>query len=205
MIRKVIYLGLSTLLSTAAANASVQVFDFTDPKGVNNIVFKLDAPLESINGTGSGISGKFHFNHEDPAASKGEILLSTGSLIVPNSSMQEHLRGPRWMNTAEFPEIRFTVDHLKNIETVERGMTAVAVGNMTMRGITHTMEIPVHITMLPGMLAARGGGVQGDLMVVRSNFTIRLTDFGISLTGVENTVANETEITLSLAGISPKG
>ncbi len=32
-------------------------FDFKDPKKVNNVVFLLDAPLESINGTATGVSG----------------------------------------------------------------------------------------------------------------------------------------------------
>ncbi|MCD8481498.1 MAG: YceI family protein [Verrucomicrobia bacterium] len=167
-------------------------------------MFLLDAPLESINGTGSGISGKFHFNHDNPAESKGRIVLATQSLIVPNSSMQEHMRGARWMNTAEYPEIVFEVEHLKDIQEIDRGFQATAVGAMTMRGVTHSMEVPVRITLLPGMLAARGGGVEGDLMVVRSNFTVRLTDFGINLSGVEDKVANETQITLSLAGASPK-
>ena len=30
--------------------SSETVFDFKDPKGVNNIIFQMDAPLESING-----------------------------------------------------------------------------------------------------------------------------------------------------------
>ena len=41
-------LPLLTLVS--AAYAAPLSFDFKDPKGVNNVVFKLDAPLESING-----------------------------------------------------------------------------------------------------------------------------------------------------------
>ena len=40
----------------AAAHAAPQTFDFKDPKGVNNVVFKLDAPLEAI--TGSGETGE---------------------------------------------------------------------------------------------------------------------------------------------------
>ena len=35
----------------AKLSAAPMDFDFKDPKGVNNVVFKLDAPLEAINGT----------------------------------------------------------------------------------------------------------------------------------------------------------
>ena len=54
--------------TTTIAFAVPQTFDFKDPKGVNNAVFKLDAPLESINGSASGITGTVSFDPENPAA-----------------------------------------------------------------------------------------------------------------------------------------
>ena len=59
-------LALSTLAGTALA--APLSFDFKDPKGVNNVQFKLDAPLESITGTGTGISGRVSFDPARPAA-----------------------------------------------------------------------------------------------------------------------------------------
>src|ERR1035437_4191533 len=35
---------------SSAALAAPEAFDFKDPKSVNNAVFKLDAPLETLNG-----------------------------------------------------------------------------------------------------------------------------------------------------------
>lgn len=43
--------GASVLL----ASASPHSYDFKDSKGVNNVQFSLDAPLESIAGTDTGI------------------------------------------------------------------------------------------------------------------------------------------------------
>ena len=37
------------------AFGSARTFDFKDPKGVNTIIFQLDALLESINGSAGGI------------------------------------------------------------------------------------------------------------------------------------------------------
>ena len=38
--------------------AAPQTFDFKDPKGVNNAVFKLDAPLEAISGNATGSTSR---------------------------------------------------------------------------------------------------------------------------------------------------
>ena len=54
---KALLAGLISLTGLTAALAAPQSFDFKDPKGVNNAVFKLDATLEAINGSANGISG----------------------------------------------------------------------------------------------------------------------------------------------------
>ena len=58
-----------------AALAAPETFDFKDPKGVNNIIFKTDAPLESINGTATGVSGSVDFDPANPGALKGQIVV----------------------------------------------------------------------------------------------------------------------------------
>src|SRR5688572_5117725 len=90
---------------TNAALAEPQTFDFKDPKGVNNVVFKTDAPLESINGSASGISGKVTFDPQNPGATKGKIVVDTKTLTVPNKTMNEHLHGGMWMDVQKYPEI----------------------------------------------------------------------------------------------------
>ncbi len=67
-------LVLATLSTTAWA--APQAFDFKDPKGVNNVQFKLDAPLESITGTATGVSGNVSFDAL-------EALRMTLALVTP--------------------------------------------------------------------------------------------------------------------------
>src|SRR5882672_10602283 len=89
----------------ATAPAAPLEFDFKDPKGVNNIVFKTDAPLESINGTATGISGKVVFDPQNPAGVKGKLLVAASSLHVGNPMQKEHLHGANWMDVATYPDI----------------------------------------------------------------------------------------------------
>ena len=93
------------LTLTTAVYAAPQTFDFKDPKGVNNAVFKLDAPLESINGSASGISGSVAFDPANPATTTGKIVVATDSLTVPNSMQKEHMLSANWLDAAKYPEI----------------------------------------------------------------------------------------------------
>ena len=54
-----ILLILPLLFAPISFFAKPTEFDFKDPKGVNSILFHLDAPLESISGSGNDISGWF--------------------------------------------------------------------------------------------------------------------------------------------------
>src|SRR6185436_18712888 len=100
-----------------AALAAPLTFDFKDPKGVNNAVFKLDAPLESINGTANGISGTAEFDPSAPTTVKGKIVITTASLHVGNSMMKEHLHGENWMNVTKYPQITFETVSAQNART----------------------------------------------------------------------------------------
>src|ERR1043165_6440445 len=107
------------LTLTTAVYAAPQSFDFKDPKGVNNAVFKLDAPLESINGTASGISGTVTFDPANPSATKAKIVVTASSLHVGNPTMKEHLHSDKWMDVAKYPEISFDITELQNSATAE--------------------------------------------------------------------------------------
>jgi polyisoprenoid-binding protein YceI len=120
----VLLLALSSL--NGAVLAATQTFDFKDPKGVNNAVFKLDAPLEAISGNATGISGTVSFDPENPAATRGKIVVATSSLL------------------------------------------------------------------------------KGDLLVIRSSFTVKRSDFGLMPGQAEDKVSDTIELTLSIAGASPQ-
>ncbi|TVR52334.1 MAG: YceI family protein [Puniceicoccaceae bacterium] len=194
-------------LTAAALSAAPIEFDFKDPKGVNNIVFQLDAPLESINGTATGISGNVHYDPDDPASLKGRIVVEAGSLHVGNPLMREHLHGNGWLNVQAHPEIQFEVESVDAYErTDERNVLATLSGTMTIKGVAKPMTVQARLTYLPGMLRARGGiDADGDLLVVRSDFPISRTDFGIRPGQNLDRVADEIRLTLSLAGIAPRG
>lgn len=188
----------------ATALAAPQSFDFKDPKGVNNVVFKLDAPLEAINGSASGVSGKVTFDAANPGATKGKIVVAADSLTVPNSMMKEHMHGGQWLDVANNKEITFEAKELKNVKTTGDMTTADAVGTLTVKGVTKDVSVPVTLTYLKGKLSQRIPKTEGDLLVIRSTFTIKRSEYGINPGAPTDKVADEIELTLSIAGAAPQ-
>jgi hypothetical protein len=75
-------------LTTAAAYAAPESFDFKDPKNINNAVFKLDAPLESVNGSANGITVPVKFTYLADKLSarvpslKGDLLVIRANFSI---------------------------------------------------------------------------------------------------------------------------
>jgi len=204
MITKTIAALLAVAGLEAAALAAPLTFDFKDPKGVNNATFKLDAPLEAINGSADGVTGSVTFDPADPAATKGKIVIATASMLVPNSMMKQHLQGPMWMDVAKFPEITFEAKALKNVKTEGNKTSADAVGTITIRGITKELTVPVTLTYQADKLGQRVPHLKGDLLVVRAGFVVNRLDFSINPSAPEDKVANEIHLNVSIAGAAVK-
>ena len=195
-------LGLATVTSQAAP----QTFDFKDPKGVNHVQFKLDAPLESITGTGTGISGSVAFDPANPTTTRGRIVLDAASLTVGNPLMGEHLRSDQWLDVAQYPEIVFEAVGLENVRAQGTQLTADVQGKLTVKGVTKVIRVPVSFTHLADKLGARVGDpkVKGDLLVLRANFAINRGDFDIKPGELTDKVAEIIHLSLSIAGSAPR-
>jgi len=75
---KIKFIPALIVASAAVTSLAAPIeFDFKDPKGVNNVIFKTDAPLESINGTATAISGKVTFDPANPGAVNGKIVVES--------------------------------------------------------------------------------------------------------------------------------
>ena len=177
-------------------------FDFKDPKGVNNIIFQMDAPLESINGSGDGITGKVFFDPTKPENTKGTIFLDAKSLHVGNPVLKEHMHGEDWLNVEKFKLIKFKLSKLDNLRKVKNDFLADAKGKMSIRNVTIEMNIPIKITYLKDLLIKRNR-TPGDLLIIRSKFIVTRDDFNIQKGQNLEKVANNIEISLNLAGAAP--
>jgi polyisoprenoid-binding protein YceI len=195
----VIFLALA-----GAALAESETFNFKDPKHGNSAVFKLVAPKETIQGSANAISGSVSFDPQNPAATKGKIVVEAKSLAVPNPIMKMHLHGSTWLEVQKYPEIAFEVKELKNVKTEGDKTMADVSGTFTLKGVSKDLTVPVTLTYLKDKLSQRQPGLKGDLLVVRSTFTIQRSDFNVNAHQNEDKVSDKIELTLGLAGAAPQ-
>ncbi|MGE4182457.1 MAG: YceI family protein, partial [Limisphaerales bacterium] len=123
-------LGCAVVLAVSA-QADGMKFDFKDPKGVNTVTFVLDAPLEAISGSASGISGTVVFDPEKPEATQGKILVATASMHVPNPVMKEHMHAKDWMDATSHPELAFEAESLQRVKRTGDTYEGEVRGKMT--------------------------------------------------------------------------
>ena len=184
--------------------AEVKTYDFEDPKGINNVSFLLDAPLESISGNAKGVSGSVTFDSANPEAVSGTITIETASLTSTNNKLQEHMLGKGWLDASSHPKITFVAKSVSEVEGLKEGFKAQLTGDFTLKGITKELTVPVTFTYLPDMLGKRSNGaIEGDLLVLRSTFTINRSDYGIKPGQNLDKVAEEIELRLAIAGAAP--
>ncbi len=188
------------------SQAAPQSFDFKDPKGVNNVQFKLDAPLESITGTATGISGNVSFDVANPAAISGRIVLDTTSLTVGNPVMADHLKSANWLDVAKYPAITFEAASVANVRKQGAQVLADVSGKLTVKGVTKDVTVPVTFTYLADKLGARLGDekLKGDLLVLRANFAIDRNEYDIQPGQYADKVSETINLSLSIAGASPR-
>ncbi len=175
------------------------------------VTFASDAPLEHIKGTSSKVVGYAVVDNsgEAPAIKAGEFHLPIETIDTGIPMRDGHLQSERWMNAAEYPDVHFVIAETRDAklekETDEfRTYSMTLVGDMTVRDETREMKIPAMVTLMPASERTKFRA-PGDLLAIRCDFEILLSEFKISDMAVGLKVAEtiELETRLFLSTVSP--
>lgn len=190
--------------AAASALGAAQTFDFKDPKGVNTISFTLDSQLEPILGLAAGVSGKVTFDPAEPKKTTGKIAVEASSVQTMNKKMNEVLHSADWLDVAKHPTVEFSFKDVKEVKSPRENVFEMTVaGEFTCRGVTKPLTVTVLANYLPGKLATRLRG-EGDLLVLRSDFTIKRADFNIKADQPGGLVADDIRIQAAIVGSCAK-
>ena len=193
---------LAMLIANGHSGADASVFDFHDPKSISAISLTIDSMLEPIVGWAKGISGNVNFDSANPKATTGKIAVDVSSVQFANEGYTATARGFA-LNGAKYPQIFFTLRKVLEVsQPAPNVFKAKVQAEFTCRGITIPLTVPVTASYFPGKAEERTNGqYKGDLLVLRTNFSVSRTQYGISEGIPANLVGDKIEVRVAVVGI----
>lgn len=196
-------LALAALWSVGARGRAVGLkFDYRDPKEISAVSLMLDSPLEPIVGYAKGISGTVTFDPAHPKSTTGQVAVDVASIQFANEGYTATARGYA-LNGEKYPQILFTLRKVLNVtQPSARVYKALVQADFTCHGITTPLTVPVTATYFPGRAEERTNGkYRGDLLILRTHFSVSRTRQGISK-GIPNAmVSDRIEVGVAVVGI----
>lgn len=177
-----------------------------DPKGVNGLSIGVDSTLEPITGTADGITGTVVFDPTKPESAKGKIVVDTKTIKLAAAGITGAMQQDWCLNPAKFPTVEFEVKKIENVKKGKDGVfTGKVTGDFTLHGVTKELTADVTASYLKDQLKARGGlpGKTGDLLVLRSGFSINRRDFNVAPDLSSTLIGDKIEIKLAVVATSP--
>jgi polyisoprenoid-binding protein YceI len=165
--------------------------------GKSRVTFVSDAPLETMTGKTSKVTGKLTIDPADITKTKGSFKSPVASLRTDNDLRDEHLQGDGWLDAKKHPNIHFQITEVilgkkGSAELKKNKETKVQVkGKFTVHGITK----PV---IANGSVRWSNAG-----MHIKAQFTVTLEDHMISVPSIVRLkIANDIAVSVDLHAVA---
>lgn len=194
---KNIALGLT--LSLFAASAPAKAADRYQLDPVHSYVgFSVRHLMVSwVKGEFKEFSGEIVHDPQDLGQSSVRVAIKAASLDTRNERRNNHLKSPDFFSVEQFPEITF-----QSKRVAKRGDGYVAIGDLTIRGITKEIELPF---TLAGPVTGPDGRPR---LGAEAATTINRLDFQVSwnraLEGGGLVVGDDAKIEIQVEAIGPE-
>lgn len=168
------------------------------------VYFESNAPLENIKGQSNQVTGYAVVSKDTPGKiAAGEWQLPVKSMKTGIDLRDEHLASADWLNSEKFPDVVFKISETKDLKEVKKTdafatYSATLVGTLTLHGVSKPVSIPNSTITLLKESAATAKVAKGDLVSIRSKFTVTLKDFGVTHPIIGEKVAKDVSLDVSL-------
>ena len=192
------FAGTALVVLAALAATSTAADKYTVDPSHSSIGFAVRHMVVSkVKGYFNEYTAMILYDDKDTTKSSVEVTIKTASIDTRDAKRDEHLRTPDFFDAAKYPEITFKS---KRIEKSGDGF--VAVGDLTMRGVTK--EISITFT-LAGVVTDPWGNTRLGLS---GGTKLNRQDYGISWNKSLDTgglvVSNDVEIAIEIEAIKAK-
>jgi len=191
---KILFTCLAVLfLSTAEINAQNYIID----AGHSNIQISVERfGVVNVNGRFKAVEGTIYFDKADASKTTANAVIKVDSYDANNAGGEGAVKSKAFLDATTYPEISF-----KGTKTNVKDGKMYLVGDLTIHGVTKTIELPYTIK---GPLMDLP--TQKQSIAFNASITINRQDYGISfdrkLPNGTSIVGNDIKITLSILAIA---
>ena len=199
--------ALLVLATAASASAQTRTFNIRNDGG-SRIQFISDAPLETITGVSSHVTGEVNLNAENLASSRATVRVRTDSIRTGIDLRDEHLRSDTWLDAGANPNISFEIVRIEGAERLEpnRATRVRLHGRFTLHGITRDITANARVRLIPLNDELRSNRVTGDVLRAQASFRVLLTDYDVSIPlPVRLKVSNEIRVNVTIRAVASEG
>ncbi len=193
--------GVSLILAACMAVPSLSLADVMTYRvkddGKSRATFVSDAPLETMTGKTSKVTGTVTFDPSNISTTTGSFQVPVVSLRTDNDLRDEHLQGDGWLDAKQNPEIGFEITEIilgkkASTELKKNKDTKVQVkGKFTAHGVTKPVT------------AAGTANWTGDSLRIKAKFDVTLEDHMISVPSIVRLkVANVINVSVDLRAVA---
>jgi polyisoprenoid-binding protein YceI len=147
--------------------------------GNNQVTVESQSTLEDFTCVCNRVTGQCQLDPQKVETFAGKFSIRVESIKTGIDLRDEHLRGPEWLNAAEFPDVVVTVEKVEDVKkTAPNAVSLVLVGTCSLHGKTNPVHIPATLAYLDETPETMHR-VKGDLVRIRAAFDVKLADYGI--------------------------
>jgi polyisoprenoid-binding protein YceI len=153
--------ALAVVLVFGALRSAIAA-EYTDVNAAaSTLSFTYNQMGSRVYGTFSKFVGFLDFDTDYPEAAQAKLSIDLDSIELESSDAKEELQKPAWFDTVTYPQGTFESTRVKDLGNSRYLFT----GNLTLRGITREVEVPV-------LLKAENaiGIFDGELTLKRDDF-----------------------------------
>ena len=169
--------GTTTALEVKANG--MKTFYADSRAGNNQVTVESQSTLEDFTSVCNKVTGQCQLDPQKVETFTGRFSIRVENIKTGIDLRDEHLRGPEWLNAAEFPEVVVTVEKVEDVKkTTPNAVNLVLVGTCSLHGKTNPVRIPATLAYLDETPETMHR-VKGDLVRIRAAFDVKLADYGI--------------------------
>jgi polyisoprenoid-binding protein YceI len=167
------------VIGSLGTPAGVRRFVPEDKVGKNQLIFSVDTGTEKVTGLSNSPTWNIQFDAEDLRGTlRCTIVVPVESLDAGKPEHNQKLRGPEWLNSEKYPEIRYELRAVKSVKAAgsAREWQVQTVGVLLARGKTNEVETTFRLVYAPESDATRKRA-PGDLVALSGKFELPLHVF----------------------------